>query len=130
MAGAGLAVAPIAGFYAPGPGGPLPIIAQDGRTPAQAYARPFDANGRPKVALVIGGLGLNARATRQAIETLRPEITLSFVPLRRGPAGLDRHGPRPRPRGAARGADGAGGLSGQRPRPLHPDGRRASRPRP
>jgi polysaccharide deacetylase 2 family uncharacterized protein YibQ len=31
------------------------------------------------VALVIGGLGLNSRATRQAIETLRPEVTLSFV---------------------------------------------------
>lgn len=77
--GAGLPVAPIAGFYAPGPGGPLPIIAQDGRTPAQVYARPFKSNGRPKVALVIGGLGLNARATRQAIETLRPEVTLSFV---------------------------------------------------
>jgi polysaccharide deacetylase 2 family uncharacterized protein YibQ len=79
LAGAGLPVAPIAGFYAPGPGGPLPIIAQDGRTPAQAYARPFTPNGRPKVSLVIGGLGLNTRATRQAIETLRPEITLSFV---------------------------------------------------
>lgn len=78
MAGAALAAAPIAGFYAPGPGGPLPIIAQDGRTPAQAYARPFKANGRPKVSLVIGGLGLNATRTRQAIETLRPEITLSF----------------------------------------------------
>lgn len=78
MTGAALAAAPINGFYAPGPGGPLPIIAQDGRTPAQAYARPFTANGRPKVALVIGGLGLNSRATRQAIETLRPEITLSF----------------------------------------------------
>lgn len=77
--GEGLPVAPIAGFYAPGPGGPLPIIAQDGRTPAQAYARPFTPNGRPKVSLVIGGLGLNQRATRQAIDTLRPEITLSFV---------------------------------------------------
>lgn len=78
MNGSALAAAPIAGLYAPGPGGPLPIIAQDGRTPAQAYARPFKANGRPKVALVVGGLGLNARTTRQAIETLRPEITLSF----------------------------------------------------
>lgn len=76
--GPGLAHAPIAGFYAPGPGGPLPIIAQDGRTPAEAYARPFKPNGRPKVALVVGGLGLNATATRRAIETLRPEITLSF----------------------------------------------------
>ena len=79
FAGGALAVAPIVGFYAQGPGGPLPIIAQDGRTPAHIYARPFQSNGRPKVALVIGGLGLNARATRQAIETLRPEITLSFV---------------------------------------------------
>jgi len=79
FAGGALPAAPIAGFFTPGPAGPLPIIAQDGRTPAQAYARPFHANGRPKVALVIGGLGLNARATRQAIETLRPEVTLSFV---------------------------------------------------
>jgi len=76
--GVALPVAPLAGFYAPGPSGPLPIISQDGRTPAQAYARPFTPNGRPKVALIIGGLGLNSRATRQAIETLRPEITLSF----------------------------------------------------
>jgi polysaccharide deacetylase 2 family uncharacterized protein YibQ len=73
-----LPAAPIAGFFAPGPGGPLPIIAPDGRTPFQAYARPFHANGRPKVALVIGGLGLNARATRQAIETLPGPVTLSF----------------------------------------------------
>jgi len=77
--GAALPPAPISGFYAPGPSGPLPIIAQDGRTPGEVYARPFTSNGRPKVAMVIGGLGLNARATRQAIETLRPEITLSFV---------------------------------------------------
>lgn len=78
LAGAGLPAAPLAGFYAPGPGGPLPIINQDGRLPAEAYARPFKSNGRPKVSLVIGGLGLNATRTRQAIETLRPEITLSF----------------------------------------------------
>jgi polysaccharide deacetylase 2 family uncharacterized protein YibQ len=80
----GLPQAPIAGFFAPGPGGPLPIIAQDGRTPFQAYARPFSSNGRPKVALVIGGLGLNARATQAAILTLPPQITLSFVPYAEG----------------------------------------------
>jgi polysaccharide deacetylase 2 family uncharacterized protein YibQ len=80
----GLPQAPIAGFFAPGPGGPLPIIAQDGRTPFQAYARPFSSNGRPKVALVIGGLGLNARATQTAILTLPPQITLSFVPYAEG----------------------------------------------
>lgn len=76
--------APIAGLFAPGPGGPLPIIAADGRTPFQAYARPFAANGRPKVGLVIGGLGLNARTTRQAIEELPAQITLSFVPYADG----------------------------------------------
>ncbi|MET3526862.1 divergent polysaccharide deacetylase family protein [Phenylobacterium koreense] len=76
--------APLAGLHSQGPNGPLPIIAADGRTPAQAYARPFAPNGRPKVALVIGGLGLNAAVTRQAIETLPPEITLSFVPYSEG----------------------------------------------
>jgi len=83
VAGA-LPMAPIAGLYAPGPGGPLPIIATDGRTPFDAYKRPFAGNGRPKIAIVIGGLGLNARATRQAIETLPPEVTLSFAPYAEG----------------------------------------------
>jgi hypothetical protein len=82
--GAPLPAAPIAGFFAPGPAGPLPIIAQDGRTPFEAYRRPFLANGRPKVALVIGGLGLNSRATQAAIETLPAEITLSFSPYAEG----------------------------------------------
>ena len=76
--------APIAGLTAQGSGGLLPIIGQGGKTPAEAYARPFVSNGRPKVGLVIGGLGLNATATRQAIENLPPEITLSFVPYSDG----------------------------------------------
>ena len=82
--GAGLAQAPIAGLIAQGPGGPLPVVAPDGRTAAQAYARPFADNGKPRVALVIGGLGLNEKATRQAIESLPPEVTLSFVPYADG----------------------------------------------
>ncbi|MBP6546135.1 MAG: divergent polysaccharide deacetylase family protein, partial [Phenylobacterium sp.] len=76
--------APIAGLTTQGSGGLLPIIGQGGKTPAEAYARPFASNGRPKVGLVIGGLGLNATATRQAIENLPPEITLSFVPYSDG----------------------------------------------
>lgn len=83
-AGVALPHAPIAALMAPGPAGPLPVIAADGRTPAQAYARPFIADGRPKVALVIGGLGLNAKATRDAIEDLPPQVTLSFVPYAEG----------------------------------------------
>lgn len=71
--------APIAGLSQPGPGGPLPVIAADGRTPAQAYARPFAPNGKPRVAIVIGGLGLDPVVTREAIEQLPPEVTLSFA---------------------------------------------------
>lgn len=79
-----LPAAPIAGLSQPGPHGALPVIAPDGRTPFQAYARPFRGDGRPKVALIVGGLGLNAAATRAAIEQLPPEITLAFVPYAEG----------------------------------------------
>lgn len=73
--------APIAGLTEAGPNGLLPIIGPNGRTPAQAYARPFTpVQGRPIIAIVIGGLGFNASATTQAIDELPPEVTLSFVP--------------------------------------------------
>jgi polysaccharide deacetylase 2 family uncharacterized protein YibQ len=84
IAASPLPAAPIAGLSQPGPNGPLPTIATDGRVPAQAYARPFRANGRPRVALIVGGLGLNAVTTRAAIERLPPEVTLSFVPYAEG----------------------------------------------
>ena len=76
--------APIAGLSQPGPEGPLPRIAPDGRVPAQAYARPFRSNGKPRIALIVGGLGLNAITTRAAIERLPAEVTLSFVPYAEG----------------------------------------------
>ncbi len=83
-AGAGLPQSPAPGLTAPSASGPLPAIAPDGRTAAQVYARPFIANGKPRIALVIGGLGLNAKATREAIQGLPPEVTLSFVPYADG----------------------------------------------
>lgn len=78
--GQALVAAPIAGMTEPGPGGGLLPIISAGRTPADAYARPFHSNGKPKVALVIGGLGLDPTVTRRTIEELPPEITLSFLP--------------------------------------------------
>ncbi len=73
--------APFAGMTEAGPNGVLPIVAANGRTPGQAYARPFTRQAdRPMVAVVMGGLGFNARATTQAIDELPPEVTLSFVP--------------------------------------------------
>lgn len=73
--------APLAGFTERGPNGLLPIVAANGRTPAQVYARPFTAQAdKPMVSVIIGGLGFNAAATQQAIDQLPPEVTLSFVP--------------------------------------------------
>jgi polysaccharide deacetylase 2 family uncharacterized protein YibQ len=87
-----LARAPITGLTEPGPNGLLPVIGPAGRTPAQAYARPFTAQqGKPLIAIVIGGLGFNASQTTQAIEELPPEVTLSFVPYAQGLQGwIDR----------------------------------------
>lgn len=62
------------------PDGPLPRIADDGRTPMMAYAPPFQAGKRLKIALVISGLGISARATRAALDGLPPAVTLAFAP--------------------------------------------------
>src|SRR5262249_5288703 len=73
--------APIPGLTQQSPNGLLPIVAQNGMTSAQAYARPFaPRSNKPLVAVIIGGLGFNAAATTQAINELPPEVTLSFVP--------------------------------------------------
>jgi hypothetical protein len=73
--------APLAGLHEPGPLGPLPIVAADGRSVAKAYARPFTGDSKKaKIAIVIGGLGVNSAVTQAAIDTLPPDVTLSFVP--------------------------------------------------
>src|SRR6185295_5091704 len=49
--------------------GPLPIIGADGRAPWKVYARPFDAaDTRPRIAIVVAGLGLSGAATEAAIQ--------------------------------------------------------------
>ncbi len=78
--GAPLPSAPISGLTQMAGIGPLPIVSSDGRTPFDAYKRPFAATGAPKIALVVGGLGLNSRITERAINQLPSEVTLSFVP--------------------------------------------------
>jgi hypothetical protein len=61
--------------------GPLPRIADDGRTPLSAYAPPaIVAPGQPKIAIVVGGLGISARQTAAAIAQLPSGITLAFAP--------------------------------------------------
>ncbi len=64
-----------------GPQGPLPVIAPDGRKPWQVYARPFDvADRRPRIAIVIGDMGLSQSATLSAITRLPAPVTLAFAP--------------------------------------------------
>jgi uncharacterized protein len=73
--------APLAGLFENTANGPLPIVARNGRTSSQAYARPFAPQANhAMIAVVIGGLGFNAAATQQAIDELPAEVTLSFVP--------------------------------------------------
>ena len=61
--------------------GPLPKIANDGRTPMTVYSRRIDkSDPRPKIVVIVGGLGLSASLTQAAIDMLPPGITLSFTP--------------------------------------------------
>ncbi len=62
------------------PDGPLPKIAEDGTTPMRAYAAPALGDGRPRIAIVISGLGISAKATAQALAGLPPGVTLAFAP--------------------------------------------------
>lgn len=76
-----LAPAPDPALVEPGPHGPLPRVGADGRQPWHAYGRPAPAAGdAPRLAVVVGRLGLDRGATEQAIQRLPPEITLAFSP--------------------------------------------------
>jgi len=61
------------------PLGPLPRIADDGRKPMTAYAAPAAA-GKLRIAIVVSGLGISARATTAALASLPPGVTLGFAP--------------------------------------------------
>lgn len=71
------------------PFGPLPKVAADGRRPVDAYARPVPGfvGASPKIAIVVGDLGLSQTGTQEALEKLPPQVTLGFAPYG---ASLDR----------------------------------------
>ncbi len=76
-----LAPAPDPDLVESGPHGLLPVKAPDGRQPWRVYARPFLGDPvAPRVALVIVDVGLGRAATRAAIETLPPAVTLAISP--------------------------------------------------
>jgi polysaccharide deacetylase 2 family uncharacterized protein YibQ len=64
--------------------GLLPRIGADGSRPADVYARPdveaVKLRGAPKIAIVVGGLGLDAASTKAAIARLPSAVSLGFAP--------------------------------------------------
>jgi uncharacterized protein len=64
--------------------GPLPKVAPDGARPSEIYARQIKAipgkPNAPRVAIVIGGLGIGAAGTNDALAKLPPAVTFAFAP--------------------------------------------------
>ncbi len=62
------------------PVGFLPIVGRDGRQAWQVYGRPFDlSDKRPRVAILVGELGISPTTTDNAINQLPAAVTLAFV---------------------------------------------------
>lgn len=76
--------APFAEVSETGPYGALPRIGQGNRKPEAVYARTVSAgilhSDMPKVAIVLGGMGLNKELTQKATRTLAGEVTFAFAP--------------------------------------------------
>ncbi len=64
--------------------GAIPRIAPDGARPSDVYARaPTPLQGKkdgPKVAIIIGGLGVSANVTKLATDKLPGPVTFAFTP--------------------------------------------------
>src|SRR5690606_1825493 len=64
--------------------GPLPRMSATGATPFEAYRRPAPgpaaAAGRPLVAIVVTGLGINVSGTLDAVARLPDAVSLGFAP--------------------------------------------------
>jgi uncharacterized protein len=82
----GLPAAPDPGLIEQTQHGPIPGIGADGARPSEVYARSTAVSsggltqGAPRIALLIGGMGLAPRATESAIASLPGAVTLGFAP--------------------------------------------------
>ncbi|PWR24165.1 divergent polysaccharide deacetylase family protein [Zavarzinia aquatilis] len=82
--GIALAPAPDPALVENGRDGLLPVVGPDGRQPWQVYARPFgDKTARPRIAIIVAGLGLKESTSAEAIDKLPPDVTLAFTPYAR-----------------------------------------------
>ena len=67
--------------YAGGANLMLPRIAEDGRTPMTAYAAGFDQNDkRPRVGILVAGIGMSEADSLAAIRNLPGAVTLAVTP--------------------------------------------------
>ena len=66
----------------------LPRIGVDGRLPRIAYRRPTPPGSRPRIALILTGIGQNAGDSRAAIAKLPGAVTLAFSAYVPDPAPL------------------------------------------
>jgi len=75
---------PDPGLLEPAPGAPsdmLPRIAEDGRQPMQVYAAGFDRSSRrPRIGILVAGIGLNENDSLKAIKDLPGGVTLAVSP--------------------------------------------------
>lgn len=64
--------------------GPLPRLGSNGKRPFDVYSQvtPLAVlhSERPKITLVLGGMGLNARLTKKAVDLLPGDVSLAFAP--------------------------------------------------
>ena len=79
-----LLAAPVAAVMEETPAGPLPRVGPGGKKSSDVYARltPLGVlnSDRPKIAILLGGMGLNAKLTAKAVKDLPPDITFAFAP--------------------------------------------------
>jgi polysaccharide deacetylase 2 family uncharacterized protein YibQ len=67
----------------------VPRISEDGRMPMQVYAAGFDSSARrPRVGLVLAGIGLNQADSEAAVRSLPGGVTLAISPYAPNPAKL------------------------------------------
>ncbi|GAC1338546.1 MAG: hypothetical protein NVSMB18_05120 [Acetobacteraceae bacterium] len=64
----------------------LPRVGPDGRAPRLVYARPFDpADARPRIGIIVTGLGMSDADSRAAIDKLPGAVTLAVSPYASSP---------------------------------------------
>ncbi len=74
-----------------GPFGQVPRTAEDGRVSRNVYARVLTANAaRPRIAVIVAGIGLSESQTDEALRKLPFDVTLSVSPYANDPMRIAR----------------------------------------